>query len=149
MHKELTKLTEEAKNSLSKEIGVAVQMLEKKIKLLATATQEEASAVRKQIDQTDTKFSNSLLAYTEETTDGLTTLHKEIAETRSNLQLETRGLQEQVYRDLETQLGILREKNVSKEALAEMWLELGMRLKDVDLASTLENAAKGTGKNGG
>jgi trans-2-enoyl-CoA reductase len=134
---------EDIKDALVREIAAAVQSLEKKLKLLGTSTQEENTALRKLLEQTEKKFSANLTTLTQETSDEASAIRKEVSDTRGKLQQEIRALRDQIYQDLNTHISSLEDAKVSRESLSEILFELGMKMKGVEMSSELQRAAKG------
>ena len=133
---------EELRDMIAREISAAVQSLDKKVKLLSTALQEETAAGRKQLEQVEKKISANLAALTQETNDEASSIRNNVTETRAKLQQEIRTLRDQLREELNRNMGSLENAKVSRETLSELLLELGMKMKGVEVASELQKAAK-------
>jgi len=132
----------EIRETFASELATSVRALEKKLTFLNSAVHEESAAFKKQLDLLDSKFDTRITTTAQETVDSITMIQKDLTEGRAQFQQEVRSLKELVLRELETKMGNLEEKKVSKEALAEVFFEVGMKVKDVDIAAGLQQAAK-------
>lgn len=139
---ELRKQMNEMKEALTAQVAGATQAVDKKMKLLATTGQEETANLWKRIEQADKKFANSMAALVQESAESISRLHTDLSESQNKLLLELRTIREQLNRDLESRLHTLHENKISKEAMAEIFFELGMKLKDVQLINELQKVAK-------
>jgi len=120
------------KEIISRELRVAVESLEKKIKSLSATTQEEWSDLRQQLERTDKKFSNSLEALDSEVDASTMSLREEISQTRGKLQEDMRNLRAQIHEELDKRLSVLGDVKISRDEMAEILVELGMRLRGVE-----------------
>jgi hypothetical protein len=138
----LQKQLDELKDAMTGQLANAVQAFDKRMKLLTTTGQEDSANIRKQIEQADKKLTGSISALVQESAESISRLHKELSESQTKLFLELRNLKEQVDRDMETRLSVLHENKISKEAMAELFFEFGMKLKDLQLVTELQKVAK-------
>jgi predicted nucleic acid-binding Zn-ribbon protein len=138
----LQKQFDELNDVFAGQLANAVQSFDKRMKLLTTTGQDDTANLRKQVEQADKKFTNSISALVQESTESISRLHKDLSESQNKLFLELRNLKEQLNRDLESRLNILHETKVSKEAMAELFFEFGMKLKDLQLVAELQKVAK-------
>lgn len=132
---------ENVKNSLSAELKTAVDSFEKKLKSLNLTVQEEGTDLRQQIDRLNRKFSNSIEALDETVDNQNNAIREELSQTRDKLQEDVRTLKAHVLDELDRQFSMLREVKVSKDDMAEILFELGMRLKGTEFVPELKEAA--------
>lgn len=132
---------EQVKTILITEMRASNESLEKKLKSLALTSQEEGADVRQQIDRLNRKFSANVEALDESIDKQTTSLRDDLSQTRDKLQEEVRVLKSQVFDELERRFSLLREVKVSRDDMAELLFELGMRLKGNEFVPQLKEAA--------
>jgi uncharacterized phage infection (PIP) family protein YhgE len=135
---------EETKNTLSAALRTAIESLEKKIRSLNANAQEEWGNLRQQLEHIDRKFSNSLETLSGEVEANTKSLREDLSQTRSKLQDDIRTLKTQVYEELDRRLSLLGDVKVSRDDMAEILVELGMRLRGVESFSEPVMKIKGT-----
>ena len=132
---------DQVKNVLLTEMRASNESLEKKLKSLALTSQEEGADVRQQIDRLNRKFSANVEALDESIDKQTSSLRDDLSQTRDKLQEEVRVLKNQVFDELERRFSLLREVKVSRDDMAELLFELGMRLKGNEFVPQLKEAA--------
>ena len=132
---------DQVKTVLITEMRASNESLEKKLKSLALTSQEEGADVRQQIDRLNRKFSANVEALDESIDKQTTSLRDDLSQTRDKLQEEVRVLKTQVFDELERRFSLLREVKVSRDDMAELLFELGMRLKGNEFVPQLKEAA--------
>jgi hypothetical protein len=132
---------DQVKTVLITEMRASNESLEKKLKSLALTSQEEGADVRQQIDRLNRKFSANVEALDESIDKQTTSLRDDLSQTRDKLQEEVRVLKSQVFDELERRFSLLREVKVSRDDMAELLFELGMRLKGNEFVPQLKEAA--------
>lgn len=130
------------KTVLASELRAAVESIDKRLKTISTSTQEEAADLRQQFDRINRKFTSSIETLDENVEAQRVALREEIAQTRDNLQNDTRELRSLVLEELDRHFSILREDKLSKDDMAELLFELGMRLKGSEFVPELREAAE-------
>ncbi|WP_017720914.1 hypothetical protein [Kamptonema formosum] len=141
LQQEMHDYAAQVKSILSTELRSAIESFEKKLKSLTISTQEEAADLRQQLDRINRKFSTSIEALDEAVDKQNSTLRDEFAITRDRLQDEVRNLRNQVFDELEKRLTMMKGDKVSKDDMAELLFELGMRLKGTEFVPELKEAA--------
>ncbi len=129
---------EQIKTVLSAEMKVAVDSFEKKLKSLTSNTQEESADLRQQIDRVNRKFSSSIESLDEAIDNQTSSIRDELSQTRERLSEETRTLKTQVFEELDRRFSMLRDVKVSRDDMAEILFELGMRLKGTEFVPELK-----------
>jgi len=132
---------EQLKTVLSAELRAAIDSFEKKVKSISLNTQEESADLRQQIDRVNRKFSSSIEALDEATDNQTGSLRDDLSQTRYQLSDESRTLKTQVFEELDRRFSMLTEVKVSRDDMAEIWFELGMRLKGTEFVPELKGAA--------
>ncbi len=140
MQQDMQARIEQVKTVLSAEMKAAVDSLEKKVKSLTSNTQEESADLRQQIDRVNRKFSSNMEALDEAMDNQTSSLRDELGQTRDRLSEETRTLKTQVFEELDRRFSMLRDVKVSRDDMAEILFELGMRLKGTEFVPQLKEA---------
>ncbi|MEG4395721.1 hypothetical protein [Microcoleus sp. BROC3] len=141
MQQDMQARIEQVKTVLSGEMRAAVDSLEKKVKSLTSNTQEESADIRQQVDRVNRKFSSSMEALDEAIDNQTSSLRDELSQTRERLSEETRTLKTQVFEELDRRFSMLRDVKVSRDDMAEILFELGMRLKGTEFVPELKGVA--------
>ena len=130
------------KSVLASELRTAVESIDKRLKSISASTQEEAADLRQQFDRINRKFTSSIETLDETVEAQRVSLREELAQTRDNLQNDNRELRSLVLEELDRHFSILREDKLSKDDMAELLFELGMRLKGSEFVPELREAAE-------
>ena len=138
MQQDMQTRLEQIKTVLSGEMRAAVDSFEKKIKSITLNTQEESADLRQQIDRVNRKFSSSIEALDEAIDNQTSSLREEVSQTRDRLSEESRTLKTQVFEELDRRFSMLRDVKVSRDDMAEILFELGMRLKGTEFVPELK-----------
>ena len=141
MQQDMQARIEQVKNVLSAEMKAAVDSFEKKVKSLTLNTQEESADLRQQIDRVNRKFSSSIEALDEAIDNQTSSIRNELSQNRERLSEETRTLKTQVFEELDRRFSMLRDVKVSRDDMAEILFELGMRLKGTEFVPELKGVA--------
>lgn len=132
---------EQLKTVLTTEIKTSVDHLDKKIKTLSLNSQEESTDLRQQLDRVNRKFSSSIEAVDEALDHQTNSLRDELGETRDKLQDEVRSLKNHIFEELDRRFSLLMDEKTSRDDLAEILFELGMRLKGTEFVPAIKQAA--------
>jgi archaellum component FlaC len=137
---ELIDRIQEVKTTNIAELRSAVDIVDKRIKALQLTGEEERNDLRQIIDRTHRKSSSNFEKLSEdlEATTGL--LRDNLSETKAKLQEDTRNLRNYVQEELERRLSAIGNIKVSRDDMAEILFELGMRLKGTEFVPELEEA---------
>lgn len=142
IQQEVSDRLSELKSVLALELRAAVESIDKRLKTISASTQEEAADLRQQFDRINRKFTNSIETLDETVEAQRVALRDELAQTRDSLQGDTRELRSLVLEELDRHFSILREDKLSKDDMAELLFELGMRLKGSEFVPELREAAE-------
>jgi len=142
IQQEVSDRLSELKSVLALELRAAVESIDKRLKTISATTQEESADLRQQFDRINRKFTNSIETLDETVEAQRVALRDELAQTRDSLQSETRELRSLVLEELDRHFSILREDKISKDDMAELLFELGMRLKGSEFVPELREAAE-------
>ena len=130
------------KSVLANELRAAVESIDKRLKSISASTQEESADLRQQFERINRKFTSSIETLDETVESQRMALREELAQTRDSLQNDNRELRSLVFEELDRHFSILREDKLSKDDMAELLFELGMRLKGSEFVPELREAAE-------
>lgn len=140
LEKETHDRIEQVKTDCLTELRSSVEVLDQKIKSLSLTFQKDHADIRQLIDRTYQNFSGSLESIDKTLVSQTTSIRKELSETREKLQDDTRNLKSQIFDELEKRFSLLTNAKVSRNDMADILFELGLRLKGTDLAKELKEA---------
>lgn len=132
---------EQVKSVLTTELRAAFDSFEKKIKSINSTVQEDTTDIRQQIDRVNRKFSSSIEALDEAIDNQTGAIRDDFSQSRDRLQEDIRSLRTQVFEELDRRFSVLREVKVSRDDMAEILFELGMRLKGSEFVPELKEVA--------
>lgn len=141
LQQEMRDRLERVKTELSTDIRTSFDSLEKKIKCIILNFDEESSAIHQQVDRANKKFSHSIEALDRALDNQTTSIRQELSETKHKLQENTQTLKEDIFEELEKRFSKLTQAKVSRDDMAEVLFELGMRMKETELVPKLKAAA--------
>ena len=143
LEKEIRDRTEQVKTECLSELRASVASLEEKIKDLSLTSQKDNIDVRQQIDRTYKNFSSSIETIDKAVVSQTSSIRKELSETRDKLQEDTRSLKSQVFDELEKRFSLLTDAKVSRNDMADILFELGLRLKKAEFSPELKESRNG------
>lgn len=141
LQQEMRDRLDEIKNFLSTELRSTSDSVEKKIKSLNVTVQDENSELRQNIGHVNKKFSKSIESLNETVDTQTNSIREELSQSRDKLQEDLRTLRANIFEDLDRRFSLLKDVKVSKDDMAEILFELGMRLKRIEFAPALKEAA--------
>ena len=141
LQQEMRSHLEQLKSSLTTEIKVGVDALDKKIKSLTLTTQEEAIDLRQQVDRLNRRFSSNIESLDEALDMQTTSVRQEISQAKTQFENDTTALRDLVLEEIEEKFFQLSKTKVSKDDIAETLFALGMRLKETEFIPALRKAA--------
>jgi DNA anti-recombination protein RmuC len=142
MRQDLRDRIDEAKNSFAVELRAAVESLDKRLKAISLTSSEETFDLRQQVDRMNKKFANTVEVLNDGIDKQTNSLRNELAEARNRLQEDVKSLRDQIFDELDRQFTALKQGKVSKDDMAEILFELGMRMKGAELVRQLKEAAE-------
>lgn len=141
LEKETHDRIEQVKTDCLTELRTSVESLEQQIKSLNFTSQKDNADLRQLVDRTYQNFSSSLESLDKTLVSQTTAIRKELSETKEKLQDDTRDLKSQIFEELEKRFSMLANAKVSRNDMADILFELGLRLKGTDLTKELKEAA--------
>jgi exonuclease VII large subunit len=142
LQQEMLGRVEQVKTAVSTELRAAVESIDKKIKSLSLNSQEEIADLRQQIERTNKKFTNSIESLDENIDQQTTSIREDLTQSREKLHDEVNTLKTQIFEELERRFSLLKEMKVSKDDMAELLFELGMRLKGTEFVQEVTQVGK-------
>lgn len=147
LEKEMHDRIEHVKTDCLTELRSSVDSLEQRIKSLNLTFQKDNADIRQLIDRSYQNFSGSLESIDKTLVSQTTSIRKELLETRENLQDDTRNLKSLILDELEKRFSLLTNAKVSRNDMADILFELGLRLKGTDLAKELKEVSNNNESN--
>ena len=141
LQQEMHDYASQVKSVLSTELRAAIESFEKRLKSLSLSSQEESADLRQQIDRINRKFTTTIQSLDESVDKQINLMREEFTDTRDRLQEDVRTLRNQVFDELNGRLSVMRDAKVSRDDMAEILFELGMKLKGTDFVPELKQAA--------
>jgi hypothetical protein len=131
---------EDTKIALGTEMRTALESLDKKLKAISLTSTEESADLRVQLDRTNKKLANTITVLNEAIDKQTNALREDLLTARDKLQEDVRTLRNQIFEELDRQFLSLRNGKVSRDDMAEILFELGMRLKGTEFIRQLKEA---------
>jgi uncharacterized phage infection (PIP) family protein YhgE len=144
LSKRIVTVADELEESLGEEIDQAVETLEQRLKVLSTKDEEEKFELRQQIDSVNKKLTHQVEALDEALDSQTTNLREDFLASRDKLQGDLDDLRSQIFEELERYVSLLTEVKISKDDMAELLFELGLRLKGTEFVPELQEMGNGS-----
>jgi uncharacterized protein YicC (UPF0701 family) len=141
VEQDMRERVEQVKQSLLTELRAGIDSLEQRIKSMSLTYQNDSVDIRQTIDRVNKKFSASIEALDKTVDSHTNSIRHDLAETRTQLQEDNRNLRNQVFEELEKRFSMLKNGKVSRDDMAEILFELGLRIKGTEFAPELKQAA--------
>lgn len=127
------------------ELRASVDSLEQKIKSLSLTSQKDNADIQQLIDRTYRNFSSSLESIDKTVVSQTTSIRTELSETREKLQEDTRNLKTQIFDELEKRFSQVTDAKLSRNDMADVLFELGLRIKKAEFTPELKEAVHTNG----
>ena len=132
------------KHSLSEEINLAVDSVEKKLKYLSVNTYNEIGKVSQEIDAKTQKNFQKIELATDRLNSQIRHLQDEASYSKETIEKDIVSLKQQLSETIEKNLSELTEAKVSRSDLAEVLFELCLKIKGQDANhNTIEPSSNG------
>ena len=142
MEQEMRDRLEEVRTTLLGEIKFAAEAIDKKLKGAIASTQEEQLELRQQIDRSSKKFSTSIENLDKDIDTQTDSIRTQMTQSVGKLQEDVHTLRTQIFEQLDLRFATLTGVKVSRDDMAEILFELGMRLKGTEFVPKLKQAAE-------
>jgi DNA anti-recombination protein RmuC len=148
LEKEMRDRTLAVKTECLTELRASVDSLEEKIKSLSLTSQKDNADIRQLIDRTYKSFSSRLESIDKTVVSQSSSIRKELSETREKLQEDTQSLKAQIFDELEKRFSMLKDAKLSRNDMADILFELGLRIKKAEFTPELKDATNSNGSDG-
>jgi ElaB/YqjD/DUF883 family membrane-anchored ribosome-binding protein len=145
LEQEMRDRTDQIKTECLTELRASVDSVEEKIKSVSFTSQKDNADIRQLIDHSYKSFSSSLESLDKTIVSQTTSIRKELSETREKLQEDTQSLQSQIIEELERRFSMIKDAKVSRNDMADILFELGLRIKKAEFSPKLKEAAQSNG----
>jgi hypothetical protein len=142
LEQEMRDRIEEVRITLLGEIKFAIEALDKKVKASIVSTQEEQLEIRQQLDRSNKKFSISIENLDKDIDTQTDSIRSQMTQSVGKLQEDVHVLRTQIFEQLDLRFATLSGVKVSRDDMAELLFELGMRLKGTEFVPKLKQAAE-------
>ncbi len=141
---EIKNQIEQVKNTFSTELQATVDSMDQKIRSINLTLQnnrEDIGETKEQIERVNRKITTTKEAIDEIIDNQTTSVQDKLSKTREKLENDVSNLKTQIFEELEKQFSLLQDGKVSRDDLAEIMFEVGMRMKKTELVTELKEAA--------
>lgn len=142
LEQEIRDRTEQVKTECLKELRTSVDALEEKIKSLSFNHQRDNADIRQLLDNTYKSFTGSLESIDKTVVSQTTSIRQELSETKEKLQEDTRNLKAQIFEELERRFSMLKDAKLSRNDMADILFELGLRIKKSEFTPELQESSR-------
>jgi vacuolar-type H+-ATPase subunit E/Vma4 len=146
IEKSMKKALNEAHTKLQKETERALEVLEKKIDNLSSSTQKERAKLKDLIDTTDETFQIQLNNQKDEFATKLKILKDNVSDEQQKLLENINNIKIDVENMLNNKLNKISDDKLSRDSMAQMLLEIAMKIKGTDINQILNIEDKKTAK---
>ncbi len=129
----------ELKSAMQSEIGNGIELLETKLRNLSNLSKEEREALREELLRTDKRMTLAISSLAEENDTKLSLMKKEQQAQNDRLKEDLNELRRSVLDELNRNLAAMEDSKVSRDNMAEVLLDMAMRLKGEGLGIALES----------
>jgi hypothetical protein len=136
---EVTDRLDHLKVSLTSEIKLAVESLDKKLKTFHTNHSEEETDLRQQVERVNRRLSSSVEGLDEALEEKTKAIKEELTEARDRYQGEILALRDMILSEIEEQSKQLQAGKVSRFDMAEALFEMGLRMQGSEMIPALHN----------
>ncbi|MBD1919624.1 hypothetical protein H6F77_00615 [Microcoleus sp. FACHB-831] len=145
LQQEMRDRVDQVKNVLATELRSSIDSLDNKIKTLNVNVQDENAELRQNIGRVNKKFSTNIETLNETVDQQTNSIRQELSQTREKLHEDVRTLRANIFEDLDRRFSMLRDVKVSRDDMAEILFEVGMRIKGIEFVPELKEAAETDG----
>jgi hypothetical protein len=134
LEQEMRDRTTQIKTECLTELRASIEAINQTIKSVSLTSQKDHADIRQLIDRTYINFSTSLDSLDKTVEHQTTSIRKDLSDSREKLQDEIKTLKSQVFDELEKRFSILTKDKLSRNGMADVLFELGLRLKKSEFA---------------
>jgi len=137
MEEKMTKTFNESHVKLQKETERSLEVLEKKIDNLSSTTQRERSKLKELIDSTDDNLHEQLINQKDEFSTKLKIMKENVADDSKKMSENLNAMQKEIQATLDKGLAGLSDDKLSRDSMAQMFLDVAMKIQGTDMAAML------------
>ncbi|SFV64378.1 hypothetical protein MNB_SV-3-1525 [hydrothermal vent metagenome] len=142
MEEKMTKSFSESHLKLQKETERSLEVLEKKIDNLSSSTQRERTKLKELIDSTDENLHEQLTNQKDEFTAKLKIMKENVADDNKKMVENMAAMQKEIQATLEKGLAGLSHDKLSRDSMAQMLLDVAMKIQGTDMNEMLTQGTK-------
>lgn len=137
MEETLNSKMDESYEKLSKETERALEILEKKIDNLELSTQKERTKLKELIDTTDESIQTQLHSQKDEFSTKLKVLKENVSDENKKVLAQVNVMKAEIEAALNEGLDTLGDDKLSRDAMAQMLLDVAMKMQGTDVNTVL------------
>ena len=141
----MKKTFHESHVKLQRETERSLEVLEKKIDNLSASTQRERSKLKESIDHTDERLHEQLANQKDEMETKLKIFKENVSDENQKTTEDMQSMRQEIQATLEAGLNALSDEKLSRDAMAQMLLNVAMTIQGTDVTTILKEEPK-TGK---
>ncbi len=145
LNKRVNSTADEVRLQLATEIQGAVDNLDKRLRSLSSKDDEEKADLRQQLDRMSKRLTANVERLDEALDKQTTSIRDDLFSSREKLQEDVLSLRTQIFEEMERRVSVLTGSKVSRDDMAEILFELGLRLKGTEFVPELREAGDGDG----
>jgi chaperonin cofactor prefoldin len=142
LENKMTKTFNESHVKLQKETERSLEVLEKKIDNLSSSTQKERTKLKELIDSTDENLHEQLSNQKDEFATKLKIMKENVADDNKKMAENMKAMQSEIQATLEKGLAGLSDDKLSRDSMAQMLLDVAMKIQGTDINAMLAQGAK-------
>jgi DNA repair exonuclease SbcCD ATPase subunit len=137
VEEKITKAFNESYDKLQKETERSLEALEKKIDNLASSTQKERSKLKELIDTTDDTLHDQLNNQKDEFATKLKIMKENAVDENRKMLENMQTMKVEIQTAVETGLSSLSDDKLSRDSMAQMLLDVAMKIQGTDMTALL------------
>jgi DNA anti-recombination protein RmuC len=139
---DMTKSFTASHEKLQKETERSLELLEKKIDNLSTTTHKERTKLKELIDTTDESLQEQMANQKDEFLTKLKIMKENVADDNKKMADNMKAMQHEIQTTLEKNLNTLSDDKLSRDSMAQMLLDVAMKIQGTDMGEVLAQGAK-------
>jgi vacuolar-type H+-ATPase subunit E/Vma4 len=142
VEEKLTKMFSESHHKLQKETERSLEVIEKKIDNLSSITQKERNKLKELIDTTDESLQDQINHQKDEFETKLKIVKENMADENRKMEENMNVMKENIQATLEEGLEKLSDAKLSRDSMAQMLLDVAMKIQGTDVGTVLAEGTK-------
>lgn len=142
MESRMSKAFSESHSKLQKETERSLEVLEKKIDNLASSTQRERTKLKELIDTTDENLHEQLTNQKDEFNTKLKIFKENVSDDSKKMAENMKAMQSEIQATLNKGLSGLSDDKLSRDSMAQMLLDVAMKIQGTDVNAVLAQGTK-------